>query len=164
MQEIIKHCINELQNNRGIVLNYTNINFLLCDVNNDNIIKNTTSSFKAILVREDIYLEDYCKGVIPMVYDLIEYSSKPLFLQLPKLKNASEYLKINNTFAMYHIPKDEFLNTLCSLYRKAIAIIELKNKNDNSYYHVNLPNLKHPFKPRAIISLLENGEIKVIEK
>lgn len=65
---------------------------------------------------------------------------------------------------MYHVPKDEFLNTLCKQYRKAIAIIELKNKDDNSYYHVNLPTLKHPFKQRAVLSLLENGEIKVIEK
>lgn len=164
MQDIIQQCINELKNNNGIILRYTDTNFILCDVKNDTIIENTDALFKAILVREDIYIEDYCGGVTPIVYDLIEFSNKALFLELPKLKNASEHIKINDKFTMYHVPKNEFLQQLCNKYRKGIAILELKKEAVNSYYRVNLPASKHPFKSRSIIRLMENGEVKVIEK
>lgn len=164
MQEIIQNCIHALKNNNGIILNYADAKFVLCDVKNTEIIQQINSSFKAILVREDVYIEDYCGGVTPVVYDLIEFSNKPLFLQLPKIKNASEYLKTDKQFTMYHVPKDEFFIELCSKYRQAIALIEITNEFGNSFYPVNLPSNKHPFKPRAIIRLMENGEIKVIEK
>lgn len=164
MQEIIQNCINALKNNNGIILNYADAEFVLCDVKNTEIIQQINSSFKAILVREDVYIEDYCGGVTPIVYDLIDFSNKNLFLQLPKMKNASENLMIDDFFAMYHVPKDEFLNILCSKYRKGIAIMETEKEFSNSFYHVNLPSPKHPFRPKAIIRLTENGEVKVIEK
>jgi hypothetical protein len=164
MQEIIQNCLNALKSNSGIIINYADVNFVLCDVKNEEIIKNTTTSFKSILVREDIYIEDYCGGVTPIVYDLIEFSQKNLFLQLPKLKNASEALKIDTNFAMYHVPKDELLNQLCTKFRKAIAVLQVEKEFSNSFYHVNLPTFKNPFKPRAIIRLMENGEVTIIEK
>ncbi|MFN7013076.1 MAG: hypothetical protein ACK4ON_02275 [Bacteroidia bacterium] len=164
MQKIIQNCLNALKNNSGIIINYADDNFVLCDVKNEEIIKNTLTNFKSILVREDIYIEDYCGGVTEIVYDLIKFSQKNLFLQLTKLKNASEYLKIDTNFAMYHVPKDELINKLCKEYRKAIAILQLEKEFSNSFYRVNLPSLKNPFKPRAVIRLLENGEVTIIEK
>jgi hypothetical protein len=164
MQEIIQNCINALKNNNGIILSYPNATFIVCDIRNSNIIKSTDSNFKAIIVREDVYIEDYCGGVTPTVYDLIDFSNKNIFLQLPKLKNASEYLIIDGKFGMYHVPKEEFLLMLCNKYKKGLAIIESEKEDNNQFYHVNLPTPNHPFKPRAIIQLLENGEIKVIEK
>lgn len=164
MQEIIQNCLNALKNNSGIIINYADANFVLCDVKNEEIIKNTPTSFKSILVREDIYIEDYCGGVNPIVYDLIEFSQKNLFIQLPKLKNASEELKIDTNFAMYHVPKDELLNQLCTKYRKAVAVLQLEKEFSNSFYHVNLHSFKNPFKPYAIIRLMENGEVTIIEK
>ncbi len=164
MQEIINNCIQALKNNNGIILNYADAEFVLCDIKNTEIIQKTNSTFKAILVREDIYIEDYCGGVTPIVYDLIEFSNKNLFLQLTKLKNASENLKIDEHFAMYHVPKDEFLNLLCTKHRKGIAIMQVEKEFDNSYYHVNLSSSKNPFHTKSIIRLMENGEVKVIEK
>jgi hypothetical protein len=194
MQEIINNCIEALKANNGIIIHYKDATFVLCDVNNDEtsmirltqtrmkihhassirpiknklftdeIIKNINSNFKAILVREDIYIEDYCGGVIPIVYDLIAYSNKNLFLQLTKLKNASNHLKIDEHFAMYHVPKDSFLNHLCKKYRKAICIMQLEKEFNNSYYHVNLSSFKNPFQTKSIIRLFENGVVKVIEK
>lgn len=164
MQEIIQNCLDALKNNRGILINYADVKFVLCDVKNEEIIKNTQTTFKAILVSEDIYIEDYCGEVTPIVYDLIEFSNKNLFLQLTKLKNASENLKIEDHFAMYHVPKDEFLNLLCTKYRKAIAVLQVEKEFNNSFYRVNLPSFKNPFKPRAIIRLKGNGEVTIIEK
>lgn len=164
MQNIIQKCINELKSNNGIILSYADADFMLCDVNNDTLIGNTDALFKAILVRQDIYIEDYCGGVIPIVYDLIEFSNKALFLELPKLKNASEHLITNEKFSMYHVPKDRFLLQLCNKYKKGIAILELKKEVVNSFYRVNLSMHEHPFKSRSIICLKENGEVKVIEK
>lgn len=164
MQEIINNCIEALKANNGIIIHYKDATFVLCDVNNEEIIKNINSNFKAILVREDIYIEDYCGGVIPIVYDLIAYSNKNLFLQLTKLKNASNHLKIDEHFAMYHVPKDSFLIHLCKKYRKAISILQLEKELNNSYYHVNLSSFKNPFQTKSIIRLFENGVVKVIEK
>lgn len=164
MQEIIHKCINELKHQSAILLKYEDANLILCDANNDNLIKNTASNFKAILIREDVYLEDYCAGISPLVYDLIEFSNKNLFLQLPKLKHASEHLKTDKEFATYHVPKDEFISQLCHRYRKALALLQIEKETKNSIYTVNLQTIKNPFTPRSIIRLKENGEIKVIEK
>ncbi len=164
MQEIIKNCLTALKKNSGIIINYADADYVLCDVKNTEIIQKINSSFKAILVREDIYIEDYCGGVNPIVYDLIEFSNKNLFLQLTKLKNASEELKIDTNFAMYHVPKDEFLNLLCTKYRKGLAIMQVEKEFDNSFYHVNLSSSKNPFYTKSIIRLMKNGEVNIIEK
>lgn len=187
MQQDITNAYNTLSSG-GIILYPTDTVWGIgCDATNVLAVKkifqiknrDSTKSF-VLLVNSDVMLNRYIKEVPALAWDLIDLSESPLTIVYENPINLPpEVIADNNTVAI-RLVKDEFCSKLIAKLGKPIvstsANFSGKNtpKNFNEidselfkfmdYVVKHKQNDTSKSKASSIISLKQNGEIKVIRK
>lgn len=129
MQEDLKNALEVLRNGGVILYPTDTIWGLGCDATNPDAVakvyaikKRTESKSMIILMDTENRLASYVDGIPDVVYDLIEYSEKPLTLILEGAKAlASNIINPNDNSIGIRITKEKFSNQLIQKFRKPIV-------------------------------------------
>lgn len=111
----------------------------LTDTENVNKLAAGDYEFGSVLLEDEGKLGKYVKVLPDTIWDLIQFSTKPMILWLQGAVNLSPALISESGEAAFRIPKDEFTNVLLHKAGKPI-------------YTALLPNQEQPAKTTSILN------------
>ncbi len=121
---------------------------------------NYEDASREILIDNINKIESYISEINPMVYDLVEFSEKPLLLILPNSmlislnwRNAEGNIGIRAEF-------NQPLNKILNQYKTALVKIKTKEALEDVKYF----DLNYIEEDKTIISLEPNGKIIILQK
>ena len=147
-----------------------------CDLQNTRLIGQIIDSewgeFPAILLNDAGKLQRYLKEIPESMYQLIEYSERPLYLMLDAADHLPEGVDPSNI--AFTFPHDEFVQSLSGGFGKPLFITSLRNheqpeKSDTMFnsplYVVNLrASSKHTTDHIVVARFSAGGSFKIIKK
>ena len=173
----INNCINTLRAG-GIIIFPGETGWMIgCDVNNteavENILNLDTVEFPATLLDDSGKLTRYVKEIPDIIWDLIEFSKKPLHIILEKVVNIPSVL-IHFDESTFSIVKDPFSLNLIHKFGKPVfaAVFTDQNHPSKQTIILNKPgyvvNLRVSSKANTenlvLLKLSPSGKIEFIKK
>ncbi len=115
---------------------------------------------REILIDNINKIESYISEINPMVYDLVEFSEKPMLLILPNSMLISASWRNANGNIGIRAETNQPLNKILNQYRSALV----KIKTEHALEDVKYFNLNYIEEEKTIISLEPNGKIIILQK
>jgi L-threonylcarbamoyladenylate synthase len=161
----------------GIIIFPTTAGWTIgCDSNNTDAIKKLLHSnigfFPAILLSDAGKLQKYVREIPESMFQLVEYSTRPLHLIIDAAINLPDGINPGST--AFTFAGDDFLNTLTGGFGKPIFTVILKNQDhpvkhetmfDYPLYVVNLRSGHNNTTDNlTVLKFAENGSFLIIKK
>lgn len=148
-----------------------------CDFKNSDavnaILKSPDVEYPCILLGETGQLGKYHREIPDVIWDLVEFTTKPLHLVLDNVINVPENI-IENNQSVFRIARDEFTASLVRKFGKPVFTAVLKNQHQPvreksvlniPSYVVNLrAGSKLTTEKLVIIRLSDGGKIEFLKK
>lgn len=163
-------------------MNTTSINALVEELKNSSkisvehdgsvfLIFTTTSSYlnekklsigvPVMLVDSPVKIEGYVKELNPLVYDLVEYSERPLILELPGATNLPAQVLSPDGSIRVRVVRDGIMQQVLRKYRGPIFMIESNEQEEsNTVYELIEEDV---FLAHSEIRLAPNGKVQVLK-
>lgn len=161
----MKEILEELKLNKIIGIEALDGLYLLIDAEEKNLalkynLGNYKDGSREILISDINLIEQYFTEVNPLIYDLVEYSEKPMLLILPYSKKIAKEWYDEVEKVGVREEKDVTLNKILFQYRKAVV----KVKIDTEPADVKFLKIAYESPETAIIALDPSGRVSVIRK
>jgi L-threonylcarbamoyladenylate synthase len=157
-----------LKNNFYIGLEVEERFYILMDAKNESILKKYESykeQFELALESSN-RIESYVQELNPLVYDIVEFSEKPMVLLLSGAKNISTLAMQEHQNINIRIVREGSMQTLIRKYRLPLILCLLKDEeltDFNTEHIITLP-MQDAFMDASILKLEVNGRVEIIKK
>lgn len=142
--------------------------YLLMDAKEELLIKkyeDYKKSFELVLDSSN-RLESYVQELNPLVYDIIEFSEKPIVLMLPGAKNISELAMQEHQAINIRVVREGALQQVIRKYRLPLLLFLLNDEERSSVDAdaIFTLQMQDAFMDASIIKLEPNGKVEIIKK
>jgi L-threonylcarbamoyladenylate synthase len=157
-----------LKNNFYIGLEVEDRFYILMDAKNEAALKkyeSYTAQFELVLESSN-RIESYVKELNPLVYDIIEFSEKPMVLMLSGAKNISTLAMQEHQHINIRIVREGTLQALIRKYRLPLILCLLNDEelsDFNPAHTITLP-MQDAFMDASVLKLEVNGRVEIIKK
>jgi hypothetical protein len=117
-------------------------------------------SSREILIDNINKIEMYISEINPMVYDLVEFSEKPMLLILPHSTLISTTWRNAENYIGIRAESNQPLNRILNQYKTPLV----KIKTEEALEEVKYFELNYIEEEKTIISLEPNGKIIILQK
>lgn len=162
---MITEIINELRTNKIAGISTDDAYYVLIDSKDDSLasqyqIGKYEDTSREILIDNINKIESYISEINPMVYDLVEFSEKPMLLILPNsMLISSNWRNVEGNIGI-RAENNQPLNRILNQHRTALV----KIKTEEALEDVKYFNLNYIEEEKTIISLEPNGKIIILQK
>lgn len=162
---MITEIINELRTNKIAGISTDDAYYVLIDSKDDSLaskyqIGKYEDASREILIDNINKIESYISEINPMVYDLVEFSEKPMLLILPNsMLISSNWRNVEGNIGI-RAENNQPLNRILNQHRTALV----KIKTEEALEDVKYFNLNYIEEEKTIISLEPNGKIIILQK
>ncbi len=151
-----------LKNNGILFIEYAGEYYFLVATNNPELVKQIElhKATAVLLVDSTVKLESYVKELNPLVYDLVEYSERPVILELPHGTNLPEKVLLSDGSLRVRVVRNGILQQLIRKYRSPLFLInitELDHNNTTTYEFSE----EDAFLDYSEIRLEPNGKVQI---
>lgn len=162
---MITEIIKELRTNKIAGICTDDAYFTLIDSKDDSLatkyqIGNYEDASREILIDNINKIEMCISEINPMVYDLVEFSEKPMLLILPNSMSISSAWRNTEAYVGIRAEANQPLNKILNQYK--IPLVKIKTSEaleDVKYFDLNYIE-----EEKTIISLEPNGKIIILQK
>ena len=157
--------INELRSKKVVGIIADDAYYTLIDAKENAIAEkfqlgNYEDASREILIENINKIEMYISEINPMIYDLVEFSEKPMLLILPNSVQISSAWRNTEGNVGIRAESNPPLNKILNQYRAALVKIKTSTAiNEVKYFELNYFE-----EDKTILSLEPNGKISIIKK
>lgn len=157
-----------LTKHRFIGIDVENRFYILIDAKDELLIKKYEAykkSFELVLDSSN-RLESYVHELNPLVYDIVEFSEKPIVLMLPGAKNISELAMQEHQTINIRVVREGELQQIIRKYRLPLLLCLLNDEERSTVEESSIITLQmqDAFMDASIIKLEANGKVEIIKK
>lgn len=163
----ILNASNKLKEGQLIAVNYKNLKQILCDSRNEEAVTNLLGllSIKSIgnpkiLLNSDRMVNQCVKDMPEVAWDMLEYATTPLTIELDGGQFASKKLITKETCISIQKSTEGLLFNLLSKFNRPIACINVKNTATFPHFY-QIKNTKQNWTEK-ILKIRINGEVEII--
>lgn len=164
----IQHVSELLKNKNYIGIDVENRFYLLFDAKNETLIKKYEAYKKAfeLVLESSNRLESYVQELNPLVYDIVEFSEKPIILMLPGAKNIAELAMQEHQAINIRVVREGSLQQIIRKYRLPLLLCLLNDEEraDVESESIITLQMQDAFMDASIIKLEANGRVEIIKK
>ncbi|MFN5705338.1 MAG: Sua5/YciO/YrdC/YwlC family protein [bacterium] len=162
---MIAEIINELKSKKIVGISTDDAYYTLIDSKDESYSEKFQFSkyedaSREILIDNINKIESYISEINPMVYDLVEFSEKPMLLILPNSMLISPNWRNADGNIGIRAENNQPLNRILNQYK--IALVKIKT--DEALEDVKYFDLNYIEEDKTIISLEPNGKIIILQK
>ncbi len=162
---MIAEIINELKSKKIAGVISDDAFYTLIDSKDDSLaskyqIGNYEDSSREILIDNINKIEMYISEINPMVYDLVEFSEKPMLLILPHSTKISTAWRNAENYIGIRAESNQPINKILNQYKTPLVKIKSTEPLDEVKYF----KLNYIEEEKTIISLEPNGKIIILQK
>ncbi len=176
--ELVSRCNDELRKGRGIVFPAHTGWCLGCDSGNEfmvsRILNFPGSVFPALMLRDSSFLGKYLLHVPDFLYDLIEFSEKPMYIQASGMVNLTQPVIKSVEPVSITVPQDPLSLSILGKYQKPIftcivggntsTVPDIADSEENYYVVGNRLSPKYGLHNLSVIRISAGSQIEIIKK